>query len=60
MEKSKSKIGIAFIFLYELIKLIFILIFSSVFFLFAGIFFSSLYIRDSIHKLWKNISGESK
>jgi hypothetical protein len=55
MEKSKSGIKIALIFLYEVIKLIFLLAFTSVFFAFAGLFLSALYLRNFFVKLWKNI-----
>ncbi len=55
MEKSKSGIKIALIFLYEAVKLIFLLIFTSVFFVFAGLFLSSLYLRNLFVKFWKNI-----
>lgn len=57
MEKSKNGIKIAFIFLYEFFKLIFALTFTSVFLLFAGIFLSSLYIRNFLVKKWREYKG---
>jgi len=55
MAKFKSGIKIALIFLNETVKLIFLLAFTSVFFVFAGLFLSALYLRNVFVKFWKNI-----